>query len=78
MIMVEISKNIPAGNIEVLDVQCDRVFIQPELRDSRSDWFYWKFKAVFDLPGEVCFRFSRPNKIGTRGPAVSTDRGITF
>ena len=76
--MVEISKELPAGNINVLDIQCDRVFLEPELRDSRDDWFYWKFKAVFDAPGEVCFRFSHPNKIGTRGPAVSMDRGATW
>ena len=76
--MVEISRELPAGNINVLDIQCDRVFLEPELRDSRNDWFYWKFKAVFDAPGEVTFRFSRPNKIGTRGPAVSMDRGATW
>ena len=76
--MVEISKDIPAGNIEVLNVQCDRAFIAPELRDSRNDWFYWKFKAVFDAPGKMLFRFSRPHKIGARGPAVSTDRGASW
>ena len=41
-------------------------------------WGHWKFRAAFEEPGEVCFRFSRPHKIGTRGPAVSMDRGETW
>jgi len=70
-----LSKDLPGGNCRLLAVDGRDALLEEEQRDSKKEWFYWKFRAVFDAPGEYRFRFSRPNKIGTRGPAVSADRG---
>lgn len=76
--MTTISSELPAGNIRFVS-QADRVItVEEDQRDSGREWFYWKFKAVFDAPGEYVFRFTRPWKVGPRGPAVSLDRGETW
>jgi len=72
---MEISSELPAGNIRVLDIRERTVLLEQEQRDSKNEWFYWKFKARFDEPGVWHFKFAQPYKIGTRGPAVSFDRG---
>lgn len=76
--MVIISKDLPSGNIRVLSQEGSLSVIEEEQRDSRNEWFYWKFKAVFDAPGTYTFRFARPNKVGTRSAAVSFDRGASW
>ena len=76
--IMEISNELPAGNIRVLDVRERIVLLEQEQRDSREQWFYWKFKARFDEPGVWHFKFAQPYKIGTRGPAVSFDRGESW
>jgi len=76
--MVIITKDLPAGNIRVISQEANLSVIEEEQRDSRNEWFYWKFKAVFDEPGEYTFRFSRPNKVGTRSAAVSLDKGVSW
>ena len=75
---MKIDKCLPAGNIRVLEIRDHQVLLEEEERDSPCDWFYWKFRALFDEPGEWLFRFSRNWKVGTRGPAVSTDRGQSW
>ena len=78
MMLLEISNQLPAGNIHVLEIKDRTVLLEQEQRDSPKDWFYWKFKAVFKEPGTYRFRFAKPDKVGTRGPAVSEDRGETW
>lgn len=78
MMLLEISNQLPAGNIHVLEIKDRTVLLEQEQRDSPKDWFYWKFKAVFKEPGICRFRFAKPDKVGTRGPAVSEDRGETW
>ena len=78
MMLLEISNQLPAGNIHVLEIKDHTVLMEQEQRDSPKDWFYWKFKAVFKEPGVWHFKFAKPNKVGTRGPAVSLDRGRTW
>ena len=70
-----LSNDLPGGNCRILAVDGRDALLEEEQRDSKKEWFYWKFRAVFDAPGEYRFRFARPNKVGTRGPAVSADRG---
>ena len=78
MMLLEISNQLPAGNIHVLEIKDHSVLMEQEQRDSLNDWFYWKFKAVFKETGKWHFKFAKPNKVGTRGPAVSLDRGKTW
>ncbi len=70
-----IDREFPGGNIQVVSSAGHTTELDVELRDTTTDWFYWYFKARFPEPGEYDFRFVRPNKIGTRGPAVSSDDG---
>ncbi len=72
---VMISDDLPGGNIRVLKTEGSGALLGVDLRDTSTDWFYWCFKAVFPHPGRYRFSFDSPDKIGTRGPAVSTNSG---
>lgn len=73
-----ISKELPAGNIVVVAAQDRQTTLDVEQRGSDTEWFYWKFKAVFPAAGTYEFRFARPNKVGAQGPAISTDQGKSW
>lgn len=75
---VEISSDFPGGNIAVNNIQGREILLDVERRDSSGDWFYWFFKAKFDAAGTYSFRFASPNKVGTRGPALSFDKGRSW
>ena len=40
---MHIHANFEAGNINVLRIEDDTIFLQNEIRDSKGDWFYWAF-----------------------------------
>ncbi len=69
----------PGGNILVERIDGDTVHLRPDLRDTEGWWFYWNFR-VADVPAgkTLTFDFGRPNPIGVRGPAVSTDGGASW
>ncbi len=69
-----LSGDIPGGNIKIVSQNGFEIVLEEEQRDSFREWFYWKFKAVFTRKGIYRFHFTRPNKVGTRSAAVSTDR----
>lgn len=73
-----LSKEIPGGNFRLVSQNGKDAVVEEEQRDSKNPWFYWKFKAVFDEPGQYRFHFTNANKIGPRSAAVSRDRGITW
>ncbi|MBO4304847.1 MAG: hypothetical protein J6A21_09710 [Lentisphaeria bacterium] len=75
---MKVDNYLPGGNIRVLELQDREVLLEEEARDCREGWFYWKFRALFEEEGLWKFRFSRCWKVGTRGPAVSTDRGKSW
>lgn len=75
---MEISKDIPGGNIKVLGINGNHATVDVELRDTTEDWFYWSFKVKFPAPGKYEFTFTRDNKISTRGPAVSLNGGMDW
>jgi len=76
--MLTLSKEIPGGNFRFISQDGNRIVLEEEQRDSKNPWFYWKFKAVFTEPGEYCFHFTQPNKVGPRSAAVSCDFGKTW
>ena len=43
--MFSIDCRFPGGNIKVHDIQGDTVFVSPDLRDTRTSWFYWAFRV---------------------------------
>lgn len=40
---MEITENFSGGNIEVLKIDGNTVYLKNELRDTAEDWFYWAF-----------------------------------
>lgn len=75
---VAVDANYPGGNIIVERTEGDTVYLRPDLRDTEGSWFYWSFRMKGAAGRTLTFRFSGPNPIGVRGPAVSTDRGRTW
>ncbi len=72
-----IHSDFPGGNIAIERIEGNTVYLKPDLRDTAPDWFYWYF-AVGGAEGlELEFAFA-PKYIGVRGPAVSSDRGVTW
>lgn len=76
--MTTISSDLPAGNIRVIKQEEYSFLLSEEQRDSAQEWFYWKFRAIFEKPGHYTFRFEHPNKVGTRSAAISLDRGKSW
>ena len=75
---VAVDARIPAGNIVLKSARGDRVQLATELRDTDGWWFYWAFRATGAPGRRVRFAFTDGEAVGTRGPAVSTDRGATW
>ena len=75
---VEIDDRLPAGNVVFEKIDGDTVSLHQDLRDSSEDWFYWKFRARGAAGRTLRFRFTKSAAVGSRGPAVSTDRGETW
>ncbi len=75
---VRIDAAIPAGNIIPVRQDGFEVTLDRELRDTGGNWFYWKFRAVFAVPGTYRFRFEGGAAVGPRGAAFSRDRGLTW
>ena len=73
-----ITARIPGGNIKVLSINGHDIELDVDRRDSANDWFYWSFLAAFPEPGVYRFHFATPGKVGSRGPAVSRDRGQSW
>lgn len=69
---------LPGGNIIVQSQSGHEATLAPDLRDTSTKWFYWKFRARFAEPGRYGFRFAPWPAMGARGPAVSADRGRTW
>lgn len=75
---LEVRCDIPAGNILVERTGESEALLRQDLRDTEGDWFWWCFEARSRRPAEARFHFTGSDVIGTRGPAVSTDGGLTW
>lgn len=70
--------DIPGGNICVIAENGRNIILDIDLRDTRGEWFYWRFESEFQECGLYHFHFARPFKIGPYGPAVSRDGGKSW
>ena len=79
-----VDADFPGGNIIVNDtkttsslyftLQEDTVWVRPDLRDTKRDWFYWYFRV--SEAGNKTLHFIFPgNHVGPFGPAFSIDGG---
>lgn len=69
---------IPAGNIVVDSIADELIRVHQDLRDTEGDWFYWKFRVCGAAGKEIRIEFTKSEAVGTRGPAISLDKGITW
>ena len=72
--------NFPGGNIRVERIEGDTAFVAPDLRDTITNqwWFYWNFRLTAPAGQPVTITFTKNNPLGMRGPAISTDQGVTW
>lgn len=70
-----IDAGIPAGNIVVEAIDGDTVRLRQDLRDTSGHWFYWAFRVRGAAGRTLTFDFGDSPAVGTRGAAVSEDRG---
>ena len=75
---VRVDAQVPAGNIVCERIEGDRVAVHQELRGSSQWWFYWAFRACGAEGRTLTFDFTDGEPVGTRGPAVSIDRGLSW
>ena len=74
----EITTDFPGDNIRIDTIINDSIRLQPDLRDTKQNWFYWYF-GVKNAGGKtLTFQFTQKNVFSAKGPAVSTDKGITW
>lgn len=70
-----VDADIPAGNIIVNSVEGDVVKIRQDFRDTPGHWFYWAFRVRGAAGRTLTFDFGDSPAVGSRGAAVSEDRG---
>ncbi len=75
---VSVDAGFPGGNIVLEKIEGDTVFLRPDLRDTRGDWFYWHFRVRGAGGRELTFKFTRCNPVGVLGAAASADGGRTW
>lgn len=69
---MKIHSGYPGGNVTVLRIEDSVVYLQNELRDSTSDWFFWSFCVEGAEGRTLTFVFDK-KWVGYYGAAVSTD-----
>ncbi len=75
---IRVDAQMPAGNIVCERVEADQVYLHQERRGSTTWWFYWAFRVRGAEGRRLTFHFTDGEPVGTRGPAVSNDQGITW
>lgn len=74
---LSVDADIPAGNIVVVGIDGDTVRLRQDQRDTTIFWFYWAFRVRGAAGRTLTFDFEG-NAVGTRGAAVSEDRGRSW
>ena len=69
---MKIHKNFVGGNISVLKIEENNVYLENEIRDTAEDWFYWAF-CVEGAEGKTLKFIMQNTRLGKFGPAVSFD-----
>ncbi len=73
-----IDADYPGGNIIVEGLDGDTVRLRQDPRDTSGWWFYWNFRVRGAAGRTLTFQFTDQDPLGTRGPAVSTDGGLSW
>lgn len=67
-----IHKNFTGGNIEILKIEDNDVYLDIEYRDTKREWLYFAFCVEGAENQKVTFHF-KDNRLGYYGPAISHD-----
>ena len=73
-----VDADMPAGCIIVESVDGDVVHVKKDMRDTAGDWIYWAFRVKGAAGRTLTFKFANSWSVGSRGAAVSLDRGGTW
>jgi hypothetical protein len=73
-----IYSDFPSGNISIEKLKNDTVWMHPDLRDTKGEWFYWCFSVDKASGKTLFFVFTKPNVFTAEGPAISFDGGLTW
>lgn len=73
-----VDDRLPGGNVKFEKISGDDVYVHQELRDTRYPWFYWKMRVTGAAGRRLVFFFTGSPAVGTRGAAVSRDRGESW
>jgi hypothetical protein len=74
----ELSAAFPGGNILCDRLAGDHVYLRQDLRDTEGWWFWWHFRVRGAAGRTLTFHFTDKDVIGTRGPALSRDGGLSW
>lgn len=75
---LKITSDFPGGNIVLLKISGDTVWVKPDLTHTEGGWFYWYFKVSGISGKQVTFRFDRNNMFERFGPAYSINNDRTW
>jgi Zinc carboxypeptidase len=74
-IPIKIECKFPGGNILVDKIKRNRIWVHQDPRDTKGFWFYWNFRVLNAAGRKLKIKFTNGNVIGSRGPAISLDKG---
>ena len=69
---MEITKDFPCGNIQVLSIDGNDIYVEREVRDG-TGYFYWAFHVTGAAGKTLRFIFPGHTRVGCFGAAVSHD-----
>lgn len=75
---ISITKDFAGGNIKVVKITDDDVYLSQEIRDTSVWWFYWNFRITVGSPKKLTFHFEDGEVIGYFGPAINDGSGWHF
>ncbi len=73
-----VDTDFPGGNAVIESVEADEIRLRPDLRDTEGNWFYWSVRVRGAAGRTLRFRFTAQDPLADRGPAMSSDGGITW
>lgn len=66
-----VSDDFPGGNIELVKMDGDTIWLKPDLSGTEGEWFYWYFKVSNIARQTLTFKFTLDNQFTSMGPAFS-------
>ena len=78
---IRVDADFPGGNVKVesIDQEANVVCVRPDLRDTKSNYFYFYFRVTGAENRTVTFKFpEKSTNFGAVGPNVSVDGGKTW